>query len=714
VPSAAAQRSWSFHLEAGRGEASLASGFHEQQETRFMAARPHAFVAMPFGVKPGPRRADGKLLDPSLETIDFNRVYREFIAPALELAGLEPFRADQEHSAGDIIPDMFQELLVADLVVADLTIDNPNVWYELGIRHALRSRGVVIVSGRVTPAFDTITQRKLIYRLAEWSANPDALKEDQAGLAAMVTATMDAWHGRKISPVYNLLPNLQEPEWKSLRIGDAREFWERHDAWERRIDLARKTGQIGDLLVLANEAPIAAFRVEAWIAAGKALRRAERFKFALEHLQHGLEDNPANLDVLREIGMCLQRLALAKQPGFTLDRARQHYRDALAAHPRDAELWALLGRVDKDAWSQTWNVAEGTAEQMRQDAAYEDALLRAAIDSYASAYRTNPGHYYSGINALTLMHLYRHLTNDTRYDAGMDTLAGAVRFAAECESDHDQVFWAKATLGELELLVGTPQTVTDAYKTAIARSENDWFALNSSRTQLLLLSGLGFQPDRVKAGMFVIDRALERIQKPTGKWQPEQVILFSGHMVDAPDRVEPRFPAGKVGAAARHIGEALDALNAGPNDLALCQAAAGGDLLFLEACLKRGVRCQVLLPFAEPQFIQRSVLPSTDGDDWRRRYFDVKTALQNQPAIAGPSPFRVMPDELGPLPSGVDPFERCNLWLLYTTLVWGIDKVRFVCLWNGRGSDGPGGTEHMFKEVGQRTGRVTHINTSDL
>jgi tetratricopeptide (TPR) repeat protein len=684
----------------------------EEQETRFMAARPHAFVAMPFGVKPGPRDADGKPLHPNLETIDFNRVYQDFIAPALETAGLEPFRADEEPGAGDILPDMFQELLVADLVIADLTIDNPNVWYELGVRHALRSRGVVLVSGRVTPAFDTFSQRKLIYRLTEWSANPKALAEDRASLADMVTATMDAWHGRKISPVYNLLPNLQEPDWKSLRIGDAREFWERHDAWERRIDLARRAGQIGDLLVLANEAPIAAFRVDAWIAAGKALRRAERFEFALEHLQHGLEDNPTNLDLLRETGISLQRLALANKPRFTLDRARQHYRDVLATCPRDAETWALLGRVDKDAWTETWRRDGRTPEQMREDAAYEDTLLRAAIDSYTSAFRTNPGHYYSGINALTLMHVHRHLTSDTRYDATMETMAGAVRFSAECEPDPDQVFWASATLGDLELLVGTPATVTNAYKTAIAKNENDWFALNSSRAQLLLLHDLGFHSDRVKAGISVFDHALDRIPKPTGKWQPHQVILFSGHMVDAPDRAEPRFPPGKVEAAARRIADALDALNAGPSDLALSQAAAGGDLLFLEACQKRGVRIQVLLPFPEPQFIQHSVLPSANGDAWRRRYFEVMAALRNQPA--GPSPLRIMPDELGPLPLGVDPFERCNLWLLYTTLSWGIDKTRFVCLWNGGGSDGPGGTEHIYKEVEQRTGRVTHIDTRDL
>jgi tetratricopeptide (TPR) repeat protein len=679
-----------------------------------MAARPHAFVAMPFGVKPGPRGADGQFLDPALETIDFNRVYRDLIAPALELAGLEPFRADQEKSAGDIIPDMFQELLVADLVVADLTIDNPNVWYELGIRHALRSRGVVIVSGRVTPAFDTITQRKLIYRLTQWSADPQALEEDKASLAEMVKATMDAWHGHKISPVYNLLPNLQEPDWKTLRIGDAVEFWEQHDAWANRIDLARKAGQIGDLLVLANEAPIAAFRVDAWIAAGKALRRAERFQFALEHLQHGLENSPTNPDLLREVGICLQRLAVANKPGFTLDRARQHYRDALKTYPRDAETWALFGRVDKDAWTATWRREGQSPEQMREDAAYEDALLRAAIESYSSSYRTNQGHYYSGINALTLMHLYRHLTNDTRYDAAMATMAGAVRFGAEGESDPYGVFWAKATLGDLEILVGTPPTVTDAYKIAVAKNENDWFALKSSRDQLLLLNDLGFHPDRVKAGISVFDRALARIPEPAGKWQPKQVILFSGHMVDTPDRADPRFPPDKVDAAARRIEQALAALDAGPADLALCQAAAGGDLLFLMACQQRGVRCQVLLPFPEPQFIQKSIMPSAGGDEWRTRYFAVKTWLENQPQGQGPSPLRIMPDELGPLPSGVDPFERCNLWLLYTTLSWGIDRARFVCLWNGGGSDGPGGTEHLYKEVALRTGRVTHIDTREL
>ena len=662
-----------------------------------MGTKPHAFVAMPFGTKPG---ADG-------QPIDFNRVYKEYIGPALSDAGLDAFRADEEVRAGDIRTDMFQELLIADLVVADLSIDNPNVWYELGVRHALRARGVVLVSGgRVTTAFDLYTDRKLRYSLKDGAPDPTTLEEDKRKLTEMVKATMESWHGRKVSPVYNLMPNLEEPDWKSLRIGDVREFWEQHDAWESRIELARKGGRIGDLLVLADEAPVAAFRAEAWIKAGEALRKAERFRFALEQLERGLDIDPTNLKGLREEGICLQRLAVQGAQGHSLDRAREHYRSTIEMYPSDTETWALLGRVDKDAWVAAWRQPGKSPSEMREEAAYEDALLRAAIDSYSRAYRSSPNHYYSGINALTLMHLYRHLTGDARYDAGLATMDGAVRFAAECEPDERQLFWSKATLGDLEVLVGTPDTVKNAYKEAIAKSDKDWFALDSSRAQLQLLQDLGFRPDFVSAGIAAFDRALAKLQPPEARWEPQQVFLFSGHMIDAPDRKEPRFPAEKEAIAAQKINAALDQLGAGPKDLAFCQAAAGGDLLFIEACQQRGVRCQVLLPFPEPEFIERSVLPSKGGDAWRDRFYPMKAKLQD--------PIRIMPDELGPLPKGVDPFERCNLWLLYSALACGIDKVRFVALWNGGGGDGPGGTAHMYNEVKRRTGRVTWLDTRTL
>jgi hypothetical protein len=170
----------------------------------------HAFVAMPFGRK---------------QDIDFNRVYQELIRPALENAGFTVFRADEELRAGNIRPDVFQELLLADLVVAELSIDNPNVWYELGVRHTLRARGVIqIQATRDYLPFDVYVDRSLRYHLKDGGPDPAYLEADRNVLTALARETAQSWYGRKISPVYHLLRNLQEPDWKSLRVDDAREF----------------------------------------------------------------------------------------------------------------------------------------------------------------------------------------------------------------------------------------------------------------------------------------------------------------------------------------------------------------------------------------------------------------------------------------------------------------------------------------------------------
>ena len=192
--------------------------------------QPHAFVAMPFGTKLG---ADG-------QTIDFNRVYAEYIRPALEAAGLEVFRADEEQRAGDIRSDMFQELLVADLVVADLTLDNPNVWYELGVRHALRARGVVLVQGpRANQPFDIYTDRKLL-------------------------------------------------------LAERNEFSDAYESWASRMEIARQKNRPGDILVLADETPIRALHLEAKRAAGNALLKLRQYELALEQFATALAIDPAD------------------------------------------------------------------------------------------------------------------------------------------------------------------------------------------------------------------------------------------------------------------------------------------------------------------------------------------------------------------------------------------------------------------------------------
>lgn len=658
-----------------------------------MSAKLHAFVAMPFGKKHG---SDGQL-------IDFDDIYQRLFKPALEAAGLEVFRADQEQSAGGIRKDMFQELLIADLVLADLTLDNPNVWYELGVRHALRARGTILVQGpRETQPFDTYTDRKLRYHLTDGKLDPDHLEADKAAIRDSAKATLEAWHGKKISPVYSLVPNLCEPDWKSLQVGDAREFWEKHEAWDDRIKLAQSEGNVGDILVLADEAPTSVFRHEAAFSAAKALRRSEAYQYALEKLDVFLEHDPEHQLAKLEKGICLQRLSLIENSGVTIQKARQHYVNYLNKNDTDAEAWALKGRVDKDAWTVCWVSEPHTVDRV-QKAKQSINLLKQSIDSYFNGVKHDPLKYYAAINALTLMSLYQHLSKDTRYDHDIDTLIKLIPFAINCEKDPS--FWSMATLGDLAVVSGSPDDIEEHYGAAIANSDNNRFNLSSTQKQLQLLDALEFKPESVKLALGIFENAL--MNTPADSPAPKRVILFSGHMVDQPDRSEPRFPANKETKAKEAIDALIAKLGINENDLAICQASAGSDILFLEACQKRGARINIYLPFNEPIFIQQSIEPMDQENDWRNRFFKLKSDKSN-------ISWRFMPESLGPLPSGVNAYERCNLWTLYTALSYGIEKVHFACLWNGEGGDGPGGTAHMFNAVQTRTGQVYWIKPQEI
>lgn len=186
---------------------------------------------------------------------------------------------------------------------------------------------------------------------------------------------------------------------------------------------------------------------------------------------------------------------------------------------------------------------------------------------------------------------------------------------------------------------------------------------------------------------------------------PRQVFLFSGHMVDAPGRAPERFPPAVVPAAAHAIRRVLEVHSAGPADLAIAQAASGGDLLFLEACLERGVQVRPMLPFGVADFIERSVLPAQDGERWRTRFERLMSRL--------PEPPRIMPADADAAADD-SPYERCNRWMLDTALAWGADRLRFICLWDGGGGDGPGGTASMCAEVERRGGRLEWIDIRKL
>ncbi|MES9833851.1 MAG: hypothetical protein ABW139_16570 [Candidatus Thiodiazotropha sp. DIVDIV] len=202
------------------------------------------------------------------------------------------------------------------------------------------------------------------------------------------------------------------------------------------------------------------------------------------------------------------------------------------------------------------------------------------------------------------------------------------------------------------------------------------------------------------------DHALN-LTDPSEKWEPRKVILFSGHMIDTPQRQTPRFPAEKVQIAAKRINEELEKMDAGPEDLALTQGACGADILFTEVCLQRGVKVHWLQPFDEADFIRKSVAQC--GETWKNRYNKIRPKL----AV----PILSAPDTLGPPPKNASQdyaYVRCNLWLLSTAMTYGSERVNFICLWDGEGGDSSGGTAHMYNEVSKRKGRVFRIDSHSL
>lgn len=80
---------------------------------------------------------------------------------------------------------------------------------------------------------------------------------------------------------------------------------------------------------------------------------------------------------------------------------------------------------------------------------------------------------------------------------------------------------------------------------------------------------------------------------------PKNVLLFSGHMIDAPDRKTPRFPPNKERIAAAAISQTLEDIGATRGDLSISGGACGGDFLFAEACIARDMAIEIYIPFDE-------------------------------------------------------------------------------------------------------------------
>ena len=113
--------------------------------------------------------------------IDFDKIYELAIKPAIEEAGLEPLRGDEELTGGIIHTTMFARLLLSEYVVADLTLSNPNVFYELGIRHAVKPFTTVPIYAKIHPLpFDVDMVRAIGYNLKKSGLSKKAVLSKEA------------------------------------------------------------------------------------------------------------------------------------------------------------------------------------------------------------------------------------------------------------------------------------------------------------------------------------------------------------------------------------------------------------------------------------------------------------------------------------------------------------------------------------------------------
>src|SRR5687768_186148 len=164
-------------------------------------AKKTCFVVMGFGEKPD--FATGR-------TLDLDKSYRVIIKRAVEEAGLECIRADDVVHAGIIDKPMYELLLGADVVVADLSTSNANAIYELGVRHALRPHTTIVIAEK-NFKFPFDIGHLLVRPYTHLGEGIDA-EDAEAAREALKKAILQLVEKKEAdSPVYTFLPTLREP-----------------------------------------------------------------------------------------------------------------------------------------------------------------------------------------------------------------------------------------------------------------------------------------------------------------------------------------------------------------------------------------------------------------------------------------------------------------------------------------------------------------------
>ena len=405
--------------------------------------KPLCFVLMPFNKKP----------DASGIMIDFNAVYNELIAPAIEEAGLEPLRADEEESGGIIQKPMFERLLLCPFAVADLTTANANVFYELGVRHAVRPWSTVPIfysKGARLP-FDIRDLRTLSYELTG-AGTPANLEHNKAALVKHLLAAREAAADKPLtdSPLFQLIdgyPNITS---------------DKTDVFRKQVQYST---QIKKKLEIAREQGVDAIRaIEKELNGNTPLNTIMHQEagviidlFLSYRAVKAWEDMIALVDKMPL--PLASTILVQEQLGMALNRADQGQRaekiltDLINERGASSETYGLLGRVYKDRWE---------AAVKNGDEHSAPKLLEKAVNTYLKGFETDWRDAYPGVNAVTLMEIMN--PPDPRRRQLLPVVAYAVeRRIAAGEPD----YWDYATLLELKVLVKDESEAKDAFGNAL-------------------------------------------------------------------------------------------------------------------------------------------------------------------------------------------------------------------------------------------------------
>src|SRR3954454_10962840 len=190
--------------------------------------QPICFMVMPFG-----KKATGSPAPGAPAIVDFDVLWRDALKPALQTLGYEPVRADQDTSAL-IIQEMLERLAASDLIVADMSIPNANVYYEVGFRHGLRESGCVLIAAEWSkPLFDVQQMRRIAYPLPSESISNDEAKVIQDRLIEQLPNYANAQ-----GPAYQCIPGF--PIVKAENLSSFRDYVQKLSDFQASANTVRR------------------------------------------------------------------------------------------------------------------------------------------------------------------------------------------------------------------------------------------------------------------------------------------------------------------------------------------------------------------------------------------------------------------------------------------------------------------------------------------